>query len=187
VRRLVLLAVWLYPARWRARYRDEFTELLRQGDTSVDILLDVLVNASRARVRSLRASTLRGGHHMFEGAHRHPERFALLGLAVMLPTTLLVTVAVLKYMVGVAGPFDAIEPVMTPLVTHPMGETAFVLAPYVALLLAAIPVTRLGLGWRAGRLSATVQVVAPALNLGVALSSLSLVGFMLLYWVAENL
>jgi hypothetical protein len=111
----------------------------------------------------------------------------VLGLVVMLPTTVLVTVAVLKYVVGVAGPFDAIEPAMTPIVTHPMGETAFVLAPYLALLLAVIPVTRLGLGWRDGRLSATVQVAAPALNLGVALTSLLLVGFMLLYWVAENL
>ena len=182
-----MLAVWLYPARWRARYRDEFTELLRQGDASLGVLLDVLVNALRTRMRAFGASTRRGGHHMFEAAHRHPQRFALLALAVMLPTTVLVTAAVLKYVVGVAGPFDVIEPTMTPIVTHPMGETAFVLAPYVALLLAVIPVTRLGLGWRAGRLSATVQVAAPALNLSVALTSFLLVGFMLLYWVAENL
>lgn len=124
---------------------------------------------------------------MFDRAFRHPERLALLGLAVMLPTTILVTVVLLKYVVGVAGPFDAIEPAMTPIVTHPIGETFFVLAPYLALLLASVPVTRLGLAWRAGRLSATVQIAAPALNLAVVLTSLLLVGFMMLYWVAENL
>lgn len=124
---------------------------------------------------------------MLDGAVRHPERLALLGLAVMLPTTVLVTVAVLKYVMGVPGPFDAIEPAMTPIVTHPIGETFFVLTPYVALVLAAVPVTRLGLSWRSGRLSANVHVAAPALNLAVVLTSLLLVAFMMLYWVAENL
>ncbi len=187
MRRLILLAVWVYPSRWRARYRDEFTELLRQGGASPDILMDVLTSASKARLRGSWAGTLLGGRNMFDTAFRHPERLALLGLAVMLPTAILVTVALLKYVVGVAGPFDAIEPAMTPIVTHPIGETLFVLAPYLALLLAAVPVTRLGLAWRAGRLSATIQVAAPALNLAVVLTSLLLVAFMLLYWVAENL
>jgi hypothetical protein len=187
MRRLILLAVSLYPARWRARYGDEFIELLQQADSSAATLLDVLVNGSKARVRHVQARTLDGGRSMFHGALRDPERLALFGLAAMLPTAVLVTVAVLKYVFGVAGPFDAIEPAMTPIVTHPIGETFFVLAPYVALLLALVPVTRLELGWRAGRLSATVQVATPALNLAVALTSLLLAGFMLLYWVAENL
>lgn len=116
-----------------------------------------------------------------------PQRLALLGLIVMLPTSILVVAAILKYIIGVDGPFDALEPTLTPIVTHPLGETVFVLAPYVALFLAIVPVTRLGLGWRTGRLSATMEVNAPALNVGVALASVLLAGFMVLYWVAENL
>ena len=115
------------------------------------------------------------------------QRLALLGLIVMLPTSILVVAAILKYIIGVDGPFDALEPALTPIVTHPLGETAFVLAPYVALFLALIPVTRLGLGWRTGRLSATMEVNAPALNVVVALASVLLAVFMVLYWVAENL
>ena len=51
----------------------------------------------------------------------------------------------------------------------------------------AWPCKRLGLAWRTGRLSATIQVAAPALNVVVVLTSVLLAGFMLLYWVAENL
>ena len=116
-----------------------------------------------------------------------PRRLALLGLIVMLPTSILVVAAILKYIAGLDGPFDALEPALTPIVTHPLGETVFVLAPYVALFLAAVPVTRLGIGWRTGRLSATLEVSAPALNVVVAIASVLLAGFMALYWVAENL
>jgi type IV secretory pathway VirB2 component (pilin) len=106
---------------------------------------------------------------------------------VMLPTSALVVAAILKYIIGFDGPFDAKEPALTPIVTHPLGETLIVLAPYVALLLAVVPVTRLGLGWRTGRLSATMEVNAPALNIVVAVASVLLAAFMVLYWVAENL
>ncbi len=102
-------------------------------------------------------------------------------------TTVLVAVAVLKYVVGLAAPFDAIEPVLTPIVTHPLGETFFVLAPYAALMLVAMPVTRVDLGWRAGRMTATVNVSTPALDVAVAIMSIGLAVFMALYWVAENL
>ena len=187
MKRLILLAIRIYPAWWRTRYGDEFVGLLRQERASLNILLDVITNALKVRLRGLRPSPLSGGQRMFNEVDRHPQLLAVLALAVMLPTSLLVTLAVLKYVVGVAGPFDAIEPAMTPIVTHPLGEAFLVLAPYAALLLAAVPVTRLGLAWRTGRLSATIQVAAPALNVVVVLTSVLLAGFMLLYWVAENL
>lgn len=188
MRRLILLAVRIYPSRWRSRYGGEFIEMLRQLDASPAVLLDVLASASKARIREAWAAGTRfGGGRMLKGATRQPQRLALIGLVVMLPTLVLVTVAVLKYVIGVPGPFELIEPAMTPIVTHPAGETVLTLAPYLAVVLAAMPVTRLGVGWRAGRLSATLQVAAPALNLAVVSAGVMLATFMALYWVAENL
>ena len=183
MRRLTRLAVHLYPAAWRARYGDEFLAMLEQEDADLPILLNVIAHGVKARLRLERDSY--GGNTMVGSAQ--PQRLALLGLIVMLPTSILVAAAILKYIVGVDGPFDALEPALTPIVTHPLGETVFVLAPYVALFLAMVPVTRLGLGWRTGRLSATMEVNAPALNVVVALASGLLAGFMVLYWVAENI
>jgi len=54
-------------------------------------------------------------------------------------------------------------------------------------MLVAMPVTRVDLGWRAGRMTATVNVSTPALNVAVAIMSIGLAVFMALYWVAENL
>ncbi len=122
-----------------------------------------------------------------EGVQRRAGMLGVIGFLVVLPTTVLVAVAVLKYVIGLAAPFDAIEPALTPIVTHPLGETFFVLAPYAALMLVAMPVTRVDLGWRAGRMTATVNVSTPALNVAVAIMSIGLAVFMALYWVAENL
>jgi hypothetical protein len=185
VRRLTRLAVYLYPTAWRERYGDEFLAMLEQGDAGLPVLLDVIAHGVMVRFRRRRDQNGYGGNPMLSSAK--PQRLALLGLMVMLPTSALVVAAILKYIIGFDGPFDAMEPALTPIVTHPLGETLIVLAPYVALLLAVVPVTRLGLGWRTGRLSATMEVNAPALNIVVAVASVMLAAFMVLYWVAENL
>jgi hypothetical protein len=88
---------------------------------------------------------------------------------------------------GVPGPFDAIEPSVTPFITHPIGETILVLAPYVAFALAVLPFARLRFGWREGRLAASVETAVPLTSLMVGAVSATLIVFMGLYWVAENL
>ena len=117
----------------------------------------------------------------------HPTRLALVALAVTLPTAFFVGVAVLKYVLGVPGPFDAVEPAVTPFLTHPIGETIVVLAPYVAFALAILPFTRLSLGWRDGRLTASGEAAVPATSLVVGAVRALLIVFMGIYWVAENL
>ena len=124
---------------------------------------------------------------MNERLAAHPVRLALVALAITMPTALFVGVAVLKYVVGVPGPFDAIEPTATPFITHPIGETILVLAPYVAFSLAILPFTRLRLGWREGRLAASAEAAVPVTSLAVGAISAGLIVFMGLYWVAENL
>ena len=124
---------------------------------------------------------------MNERLAAHPVRLALVALAITMPTALFVGVAVLKYVLGVPGPFDAIEPTATPFITHPIGETILVLAPYVAFSLAILPFTRLRLGWREGRLAASAEAAVPVTSLAVGAISAGLIVFMGLYWVAENL
>ncbi len=184
MKRLIILAARLHPSWWRTRYGDEFDELLRREPGSAAILVDVLANATRVRLRAMLPSE--GGSFM-TGLARHPERLAMLGLVILLPSATLVSIAVLKYIFGVAGPFDAIEPSLTPIVTHPVGETVLILAPYVALLLAALPVTRLAISARAGGMRAAIEIAAPLVNVAVAMASVLVAAVMLVYWLAENL
>ena len=117
----------------------------------------------------------------------HPMRVALVAVAITLPTAVFVGVAVLKYIVGVPGPFDAIEPTVTPFVTHPIGETIVVLAPYLAFALAIVPFMQVRLGRRDGRIAVSADLAVPLANLLIAAFSATLIVVMGLYWVAENL
>lgn len=181
----ILLAMRFYPRAWRGRYGAEFEALLDEEPGTLRVLFDVVRGATACRSRTWINWVATGGIDVMIRANA--ERYGALGLAVMLPTAILMALAVLKYIVGVSGPFDAVEPTMTPIVTHPLGETLFVLGPYIALALAVVPITRVALGWARGRVTASVEFSAPVLNIVVAMASLGLIVVMALYWVAENL
>ncbi|HEY7464294.1 MAG TPA: hypothetical protein VH987_07640 [Candidatus Limnocylindria bacterium] len=187
MRRLTRLLLRLYPRAWMERYGDEFRQLLDDTPATPHAALDVARHGLSLQVRRAPGGALdlvaSGGNTM----HSHPQRSALLGALILLPTAILIGAALLKYVIGVPGPFDAIEPAMTPLVTHPLGETVFVLAPYLAILLALVPVVRSVPRWQHGRLEGTITVVAPAFNLALAAVSAAIAVFMAFYWVAENL
>jgi len=178
---LMRLALRLYPAQWRRRYENEVRQLIEDGHTSPADLADLVANAPLAATIRAEASTV--NRHVAT----HPTRLALVALAIMLPTAILVGVAVLKYVLGVPGPFDVIEPTATPFVTSAVGETILVLAPYVAFGLALVPFTRVRLGWTEGRLAASATAVVPLTNLVVGVMSATLILFMGVYWIAENL
>ena len=181
MKRLMRLALRLYPDPWRRRYGREVRQLIEDGRAQPADLLDLVRHAPLAATLRGEASTMHGQ------LAAHPIRVALVALAITLPTATFVGVAVLKYVLGVPGPFDAIEPTVTPFITHPIGETILVLAPYVAFALAVLPFTRLRIGWSHGRLAASAEAALPATSLIVAAVSATLVVFMGLYWVAENL
>jgi hypothetical protein len=185
MRRAIRTLARLYPRAWRSRYGPEFDRLLEDLSPTPRTLVNIcghLASVHLRRISNLPRSTT-GASLM----RQTPERFALLGAAVLVPTAILIGLSVLKYYLGVSAPFDAVEPAVTPLVTHPLGETVVTLAPYVAFLLAVVPVTRIGLRWDAGRLRGTLSVAAPAVNVGIATVSVALAAFMAVYWVAENL
>ena len=104
----------------------------------------------------------------------------------MFPTAILVVAAVLKYVLGVAGPFDAIAPAATPFVTNPIGETILVFAPYVAFASRSCPSRGFDSVAR-GRLAASAEAAVPLTSLVVGAMSATLIVFMGIYWVAENL
>jgi hypothetical protein len=186
---LTRLLVRAHPSAWRARYASELEQLVEDVGASPSVLADLTVSLVRAWIQALDAEphvrTIRGD--IMNVVVTEPRHGALLGLAVALPTTMLVLVAVLKYVFGIAGPFDLIEPAMTPIVTHPLGETIFVLSPYLGLLFALVPVTRVSLDRQQDGVRIAIRLVAPVANLLAAAMCAAVVVFMALYWVAENL
>ena len=178
---LMRLALRLYPAAWRSRYGPEVEQLIEDGHGSPADLVDLVVHAPSTTTLQDEVSRMNGR------LAAHPMRLAIIAVIVMLPTAFLVGIAVLKYILGVPGPFDSVEPTMTPIVTHPIGETIFVLAPYVAFVLAVVPFTRLRLGWRDGRLAASAEASVPVTNVVIGVLSAALIVFMGIYWIAENL
>jgi hypothetical protein len=182
---LTRLAVAIYPSSWRQRYGSELGQLVEDQGSSLAVVLDVLAHAVETRWRFIVQLETGGGGPMKRW--RQPIVLAMVGLVIAAPTAILVVASVLKYVLGVGTLFDALEPTMTPIVTSPVGETFLVLAPYLAFLLAALPVTRLGVSRGEGRLGVTIAVSSPLANLAVVLGSATLIVFMAVYWIAENL
>jgi hypothetical protein len=60
MRRLIRTLVWLYPARWRHRYGDEFVSLLDELDPGWRQLFDVVQGAIVMNLRSIRPSVVAG-------------------------------------------------------------------------------------------------------------------------------
>lgn len=181
--RVLKLLISLYPRWWRERYGRELAALVDDLPSSPRAVLDVAQHVVALRLRAARVRFTHGGRSM----KSHQTRAALLAAAIVAPTALLIAVAVLKYIGGVAAPFDAIEPYLTPVVTHPAGETILTLAPYAAFLLAVVPVIQLQARWQESRMNVELAIVAPIANVAVAVLSLGLAVFMMIYWVAENL
>jgi hypothetical protein len=178
---LMRLALRLYPDAWRSRYGPEVEQLIEDGHASPADLVDLIVHAPSTTTLQDEISRMNGR------LAAHPTRLALVAAIVMLPTAFLVGIAVLKYILGVPGPFDSVEPTVTPIVTHPLGETILVLAPYVAFVLAVVPFTRLRFGFHDRRLAASAEASVPLTNLLVGALGAALIVFMGIYWMAENL
>jgi hypothetical protein len=187
MRRIIRIMLGLYPRAWLARYGDEFRQLIEDTPATPAAALDIARHGLVLRARgaeSTAVNLLSGGGMIMRS---QPQRFALLGAAILLPTAALVGLALLKYVIGIAAPFDAIEPSMTPLVTHPLGETYLTMAPYLALVFAVLPVVRGTVRWESGRLRGRLSLTAPVPNIVVASLSAATAVVMVVYWVAENL
>jgi hypothetical protein len=126
----------LFPRTWRARYEEEFTALLADLPASPSLVIDVLRAAVRAHADAI--TDAQGGPAMgFVAApSRRAGRLGLLGLAISLPTLVLVIANTLQYGLGVLGPADAIDPLYP---GPPIGWLILIL-PLIGFALAAVPV-----------------------------------------------
>ena len=108
MRTLMRIALRFYPAAWRRRYGNEVRQLIEDGHDSPFDLADLVAHAPLA-------ATIRGEISTVKiRLATHPTRTALIALAITLPTGVLVVLSVLKYVLGVPGPFDSIESGVTP-------------------------------------------------------------------------
>lgn len=116
----MLLTICLYPAEWRARYGNELRALISETDVRASDVADLVAGAMRARLLSSSRPTfhhrLGGAHSMLRRSADRAQMLAMIGFALILPSTVLVGVAILKYIFGIAAPFDALEP------THPSSR-----------------------------------------------------------------
>jgi hypothetical protein len=181
------LVIRLYPRQWRERYESEVLALLEASDPRPGDLVDLVAWSVRSWIASRPPELVGGALAVLDRSSAHAGRLALVGLLVLIPTLTLILLSILKYILGIPGPFDAVEPTVTPFVTHPLGETVVTLAPYVALLLALVPTVRIEVRWRESRLTGSIAFSAPAASVLVAAASTAVAVVMILYWVAENL
>ena len=98
MKRLMRMALRLYPDAWRRRYGPEVGQLIDDASSRPADLLDLVSHAPVVVTFRGAAST------MNERLAAHPVRLALIALAITLPTAFFVAVAVLKYILGVPAP-----------------------------------------------------------------------------------
>ena len=181
----------LYPAAWRERYEDELADLLRELPASPPVLLDLLrgalVERSRARSRVMEPQPIPAGDQpMFEHPlHRHPTGLALLALLLMTPTLVFVVFSVLAYQMQVPGLEAVVDPVISGIGTVPWIDVLLVTAPFVAAIVAAVPLVGIRSGEADGERHVTLSLRARTLNVLVLVVSVLLGGLLFLYLLTE--
>jgi hypothetical protein len=103
--------IWLYPARWRRRYGEEFLAVLEQQSLTPRILLDILHGALDAR---LHPRTIPRAHHVrscsFCGKSQDVVRRLIAGPGVYIcDECVALCTRILEQEVG-HGPAEATEP-----------------------------------------------------------------------------
>jgi hypothetical protein len=183
----------LYPSAWRARYEAEVSELLDELPTDRSMLLDfirgAIVERARAVWRLIPANTIpAGGPPMLEHPlQRHPTSLALLALVLVAPTFLFVSVSLLAYQIEVPGLATAVEPALQAF-TAPRWVDLFLLgAPFLAFVVAIVPLVGFGWGRTDGELHLTIRMRARALNVVVLIVCLLVGGLLVSYLVSELL
>jgi hypothetical protein len=193
----------LYPSAWRARYEAEVAELLDELHTDRSMLLDLIrgafIERARAVWRRIPASPIpaspipaspipAGGPSMLEHPlQRHPTRLALLALVLVAPTFLFVFVSLLAYQLEVPGLAAAVEPAVETFAGMRWVDLFILGAPFLAFLVAVIPLVGIGWGRASGELHLTISLRARALNVVVLAICVVLGGFLASYFLADLL
>jgi hypothetical protein len=182
-----------FPRRWRQRYGEEYAALLEDLRPTPTVVADTIRAALRARLADRLTMTVdpaqTGGPAMsalmLDVRNRLPRKtpLGLVAFVVLFPAAVFLVISVLKYGLGIAGPFDALEPFY--LAGKPVEYATF-LAPFVALLLAVVPILGLRIERDTGVVRTIVEVDARPLNVVVAMLSAVVAAAFLAYLFAEN-
>jgi hypothetical protein len=184
----------LYPAAWRRRYGEELSDLLDEMPSTPATTLDLLRGAVNLHTRAFLDRIAphlvsAGGPPMpTHPLQRHPTASALVAVLITGPTLIFVALSFLAYQLELPGMQAWLQPFMDRLAQAPRIVDLFLLAaPFLAFLIAALPLIGLRLERIDGELRVTVALRARALNLIVLLLCVAVGGFLVSHLVVEFL
>jgi hypothetical protein len=184
----------LYPSAWRRRYGEELSDLLDEVPSTPAATLDLLRGAASLHVRALldrvapRLLAAGGPPMPTHPLQRHPTASALFAVLIAAPTAIFVTLSFLAYQLELPGMQAWLEPFMDALRQAPRVVDFILLgAPFLAFLLAALPLIGLRLERVDGELRVTLAMRARTLNLIVLALCVVVGGFLASHLLAEFL
>jgi len=186
--------VRLYPAAWRHRYGDELTDLLEEVPstpaTTADLLRGAVVMQFRALVGRLAPRLVSAGGPPMptHPLQRHPTATALIAALIAAPTVIFIALSFLAYQLELPGMQAWLQPFMDGLARAPRIVDVFLLgAPFLAFLVAALPLIGLRMERVDGELRITLAMRARTLNLIVLAMCVLVGGFLASHLLVEFL
>ena len=184
----------LYPSAWRRRYGEELSDLIDAMPSTPATTLDLLRGAAALHMRGLvdriapRLVSAGGPPMPTHSLQRHPTATALVAALIAAPTAIFVTVSILAYQLELPGMQAWLQPFMDGLQQAPrIVDLLLVGAPFLAFLIAALPLIGLRLERIDGELRVTLGLRARTLNVIVLGVCLVVGGFLVNYFLAEFL
>ena len=172
----------LYPSAWRRRYGAELNDLVDEMPATPGTSLDLLRGAATLHIRALldrvapRMVPAGGPPMPTHPLQRHPTATALIAALITAPTVVFVALSFLAYQLELPGMQDWLQPFMDGLAKAPRIVDLFLLgAPFLAFLIAALPLIGLRAERVEGELRITLALQARTLNL-IVLAVCVLVG-----------
>jgi hypothetical protein len=184
----------LYPSAWRRRYGEELSDLLEEVPATPATTVDLLRGAATLHMRAFldrlapRLVAAGGPPMPTHPLQRHPTASALIAALVTAPTVIFVALSFLAYQLELPGMQAWLQPFMDGLTQAPRIVDLFLLgAPFLAFLIAALPLIGLRMERIDGELRVTLALRARTLNLIVLGVCVVVGGFLASHQIVEFL
>ena len=184
----------LYPSAWRRRYGEELSDLIDEMPSTPATTFDLLRGAAALHMRGLldrvapRLVSAGGPPMPTHPLQRHPTASALVAALIAAPTAIFVSVSFLAYQLELPGMQAWLQPFMDGLQQAPrVVDLLLVAAPFLAFLIAALPLIGFRLERIDGELRVTLGLRARTLNVIVLALCVVVGGVLANYFVAEFL
>ena len=184
----------LYPSAWRQRYGAELSDLLEEMPATPATTADLLRGAVTLHMRALldrvapRMVPAGGPPMPTHPLQRHPTATALIAALITAPTVIFVVLSFLAYQLELPGMQAWLQLFMDGLAKAPRIVDLFLLgAPFLAFLVAALPLVGLRMQRVDGELRITLALQARKLNLIVLGVCVLVGGFLASHMLVEFL